>query len=136
MTSSQPVTTPNALNFTPDNKRCYAYSGAVTVTNVVNTLLEFSTNSEYLKVKVGFYSNGISNDDYNQIIYFNDVAVISQTVPQTYQSTATGYQPIELIIPPFTDVKITFANVTDTSSNVWTLALSGEAYGMSEVGYQ
>jgi len=107
---------------------CYAYSGTTTVTNTVNTVLEFNSGKEYLKVKIAFYSNGISNDDYNQIIYLNGNAVVSQTVPQTYQSTATGYQPIDLVITPNTHVKITLANVTDTSSNIWTTVLTGRVY--------
>jgi len=53
LTSSQPITTPNAINFTPDNKHAYAYSGIVGVTNIEVALLEFETNSEYIIARFG-----------------------------------------------------------------------------------
>jgi len=53
MTSSQPIVTRNALNFTPDNLRCYAYSGTLNVTAETVTALNFTTETAYI---VGSFS--------------------------------------------------------------------------------
>lgn len=119
------------INFIGDC--CFAYSGSTFVNNAVTTVLKFNSGPNFLKVKIGFFSNGISNDDYNQIISFNGIAILDQTVPQTYQTTATGFQPIDLIIPPFTEFKVTFQNVTDTSSNYWSAVLTGKVYAGAEI---
>ena len=119
------------INFIGDC--CFAYSGVIAVNNGLHTMINFNSGPNFLKVKTSFHSEAISNDDYNQIISFNDIAIINQTVPQTYQSTATGYQPIDLIIPPFTDFKITFQNSTDTSANNWTAVLTGKVYSGAEI---
>ncbi len=61
MTSSQPVVTPNALNFTPDNKHCYAYSGDIPASTSPTQVLEFNTNTEYVMANIiwnGHVDNG------------------------------------------------------------------------------
>ena len=136
MSSSQPVTTPNALNFTPDNKRAYAYSGVKGINNSVAELIGFSTNSETFDARIQFFVNNISNDDVEYIIKFNDVQVLAFLQPQTYQSSSGGYVPIHMIIPPFTDVSITLQNKTDSSTLDHSCSITGNVYGMVDVGYQ
>jgi len=136
MTSSQPVATPNALNFTPDNKRSYAYSGLIGVTNSVTTLLEFNTNSEYIIAELQVINGTASNEDFIYKVYFNDVEIarwhffyastIHQTMPQPYQ----------ILIPPFTKFHITAENNTAGTSRDHSVTLTGEAYGMTDTGFQ
>jgi len=78
VTSSQPVTTPNALNFTPDNKNAYAYSGALTITTgSYATGLEFSTNSEYILAKFQITSlDSTGSDLYYKIQSYRHVVVL------------------------------------------------------------
>ena len=61
----------NALQFTNDNKHCYAYSGIIGVSNSEKTMLLFNTNSEYLKVLSQPFNSTASNDDLTWKIYFN-----------------------------------------------------------------
>jgi len=135
MTNSQPVATPNAINFTPDNKHCYANSGMIGVPNAETTMLEFNTNSEYLNVKVHLGSASTSGDDYIWKLYFNDVLIMSHYILNTYpiDRPDTGGK---FIIPPFTNVKMTMENNTDTSANNWFNSISGTAYGMTKTEYQ
>jgi len=136
VTSSQPVTTPNAINFTPDNLRCYAYSGEVSVANVELFLLDFQTNSEYINGQVLLGSKAQENEDYEFKIYFNDVIIFSSTFGDQ-GAIYIGNWPIPIIIPPFTAVKMSLDNISgDTDSRVWTIGLTGEAYGMTETGFQ
>ena len=48
--------------------------------------------------------------------------------PQTYQSTSTGFVPMEVIITPNTHVQITLQNVTNTNAHTFTTVLVGEVY--------
>ena len=135
MTSSQPVTTPQALNFTPDNKRAYAYSGSTNVDNNETDVLTFSTNSEYIDghFKPIYFSTS-SSDDASFIVKFNDVSVFICTVNSA--TSDTPYQDVRLIIPPFTDVSISAYNRTDTSTIAVGCSITGLAFGMIETGYQ
>ena len=45
------------LQFTDDNKHAYAYSGDVVVSASNTTMLEFSTNSEYLEAMFEYHGN-------------------------------------------------------------------------------
>jgi len=132
MTSSQPVATPNALNFTPDNKHCYAYSGIFSVADTETTLIQFNTQSEYIVASIIFNSQ-TNEKNFSHKIYFNDVVV------QEFLSLHSGGRKnndLEMIIPPFTDVKLTSDNVQDGSAKNQIVSLIGKAYGMSDVGYQ
>jgi len=135
MTSSQPVVTQNAINFTPDNKRCYAYSGVMGVTNTEKTMIQFQTNSEYLIAKVLFSYVDNDTEDYRYRIYFNDVVV--QAILQGRKDYDFSYEyAVPMIIPPFTDVKLTAQNVDNANERSQLVSLTGKAIGMAEVGYQ
>jgi len=141
VTSSQPVTTPNAINFTPDNKHAYAYSGRFTVSTSNQTQLLFNTNTEYINGI--FQGHGPISEVTAQNgristwkIYFNDeiVAYIKADTTDDFEGTTPNL--VKLIIPPFTKVEV----ITDSNSidadfyNAFTF--TGAVYGMTETGYQ
>jgi len=132
--SGETVTSRNGLQFTNDNKFAYLYSGVTTINNTVGTLFDFFTNSEYLNAKISFFTNNISNDDFEYLIFFNDIQVVAFLQPQTYQSNAGGYVPVELIIPPFTRVKATLQNKTDGSGLDFTGVVTAEVGMAPRVG--
>jgi len=135
MTSSQPVITPNAINFTPDNLRCYAYSGAINVDNNEATVLEFSTNSEYIDGNFQpVYFSTASTDNATFFVKFNGVSVFANTVDSS--NADTPFQDIRLIIPPFTTVTITAYNRTDGDTISVGASITGKVFGMTETGYQ
>jgi len=138
VTSSQPVVTQNAINFTPDNKRAYAYSGLTEVTDTRVTLIEFDTNSEYLLGKVQFMQGEYHNDKYEYRIYFNDIQIttIIKFGPGDTNGEAPNYYPVLIIVPPFTNVKMTAENVENTNGNKQIANFVGKAIGMTETGYQ
>ena len=132
MTSSQPVATPNALNFTPDNKHCYAYSGVVTLSTSYQTLLEFTTQSEYVKAILQLMADldDLSTSWLDYELKFNDVIVAHAQM----ERNNFDWEPLDIIIPPFTEVKFN-AKVQATTPKA-TAVLIGEAFGMTDVGYQ
>jgi len=143
MTSSQPVATPQALNFTPDNKHAYAFSGDVIVTNGAGqvTMLEFQTNSEYIVAEFSFGTGDTTFSAAKNIGYqinYNDTLIFSQ-LSITDGDGTLNYDgacfPQKMIIPPFTSVKVT-GFTTDTDNIDCFCMFSGQAIGMTETGYQ
>lgn len=107
--SGDTVTSRNGLQFTNDNKFAYIYSGDVSVASgsPETTMLEFSTNSEYLRAKFEIHGT-LSQIGQNQIrinVQMNGIDVID-----TYWDAALDSSifdtPSKLIIPPFTDCAI------------------------------
>jgi len=137
MTSSKPVTNVNAINFTPDNKGCYAYSGAVGVAGDEKDLCNFDTNSEYLEAKILFRyaGTGSEGDNYSYRVRFNDILIIAYLTDHSlvqYQNNVL----IPVIVPPFTNVRLTAENITDTSTHDQAVIFVGRAVGLTETGYQ
>jgi len=120
------------LQFTNDNKKCYAYSGIIAVNNTEKTLLNFSTNTEYINAIVQFNGGATGGgDNYVYRIKFNNVII------QEYVSNSNAddlYEELKIIIPPFTDVQCTAQNATDTSNNDQIVSLIGKVGMPQRVG--
>ena len=132
MTSGNPVTQ-NAINFTPDNKRAFAYSGVVSVTNAKVNLIEFDTNTEYLASEVYIFNGSGSGDDIEYTIEFNDVIVMKIYYLNTIRLEIFK---TKIIVPPFTNVKITGDNIQSSTGRDHTAHVYAKAVGMTETGYQ
>ena len=121
-----------SLQFTPDNKFAYAYSGSIDVDENEITLIEERTNSEYIVAQIQF--NNLEEDDvedYLHKIYLNDVVV------QGFIQGRTDYDnkyesAIPIIIPPFTTFKLTSQNITNTESHAEVVSLTGSVHGAIE----
>jgi len=136
VTSSQPVATPNAINFTPDNKHAYAYSGSLLNGSGAGAadqqLLLFQTNSEYLRSKFQFTTTQSSGHDFYVDIFFNDVLIVQL---KEDSSDVEGFPIlIRLIVPPFTSVKVMVGQNSTGYYNQCNVV--AEVYGMTETGYQ
>lgn len=108
-------------------QHCYAYSGEVAVANTELALLEF-TSSGIIVGQVQLGSRAAENEDYEFRIYFNDNVVFSAIFGNQSQNEI-GSWPIPIIIPPYTNVKVTLDNIADTDSRVWTVGITGRVYG-------
>ena len=136
MTNSQPVITRNSINFTPDNKRCYAYSGIMSINQNETTMIEFDVNSEYIISHIQFNSNlSLGDDMFRFKVYINNV-VIQAHVAGRHDYDQKYENFLQVIIPPFSTVKLTAQNINDTNARDQIVSLTGEAVGMAEVGYQ
>ena len=137
MSSSQPVKTPNALNFTPDNKHAYAYSGAIPISSSdgEKTYLEFKTNSEYIDAFFQAFYGDLSSDWWKFNIYFDDQLMSQWATNHNASNFNEDLESIRMIIPPFTTVKCTLAVGTATVDYM-NVNVTGKAYGMVDVGYQ
>jgi len=109
--TSQTVTGPG-LQFTDDNKYCWAYSGEINVSNSSITALNFTTNSEYIRARFQLSSDSGSSDNIRSIIYFNDIQVYSALYTEDNLKPWSDLLDLHLIIPPFTTVLFTLINTT------------------------
>ena len=137
MTSSQPVATPNAINFTPDNKRAYAYTGIVSIgSGNTAIVLDGNTNSEYLHGTMQGGRNDKTSAEVVHEIYFNSVRVwYSKMDNGKNPNQAPSSTPLILIIPPFTHVEWKVTS-TDAETSTFTGIFTAEAVGMTDTGFQ
>jgi len=94
-----------SLQFTPDNKHAYAYSGSKD-TSTEKTLLDFTTNSEYLKGRFEFnadFSTG-GGAGMRVQIFLDDIMIVEER--DTSNNWLTGDNEFHVIVPPFTNVKV------------------------------
>jgi len=138
VTSSQPVATPNAINYTPDNLHAYAFSGVVasagSQSSATTRTLLFETLSGYLKIRLTFSNTNISttaNEYY--LVKFND-QIVYKAENEHGLDTVTNPTVIYMIIPPFTKVETLVGTSADGYD--FTTIISGKAYGMTETGFQ
>tara|TARA_R110000823_G_scaffold247093_1_gene370917 strand:+ start:57 stop:473 length:417 start_codon:yes stop_codon:yes gene_type:complete len=137
--SGQNIITPNAINFTPDNKRVFAYSGVQDYGGVQHaeyTILNLDTNSEYIDAKFQYGFSEYQSDDTIAIIKLNDIIVCENYFNDTRMAFNYGMSPILLVIPPFTNVKVIFINKATATAYEVTAHMIGEAFGMTETGFQ
>jgi len=101
--ASQTITGPD-LQYTQDNLRCFAYSGAIGSTSgstATQTLLDFKTKSAYIDAKLLFFATSGSNNSLRLKLQFNDYNVLENNAKGYYNEIPFWS---DLIIPPFTHV--------------------------------
>jgi len=122
------------LNFSPDNKFCYGYSGQKTTDGGVwsaNTeLLNFTTGSEYIIGTFIIHTDLITGYNLFIAIQFNDVTVLNMKTDGVPPYGMELLNNAKLIIPPFTKVEFLFGTqgVTTTATGI----LSGVVHGAIE----
>ena len=107
----------------------YGISGVVSIDNTEASALEGTTNTGIIIGTVQFFSDQNAGDDYVLRIYYNDQAVVQARLSATHDTAPYGYYPINVVVPPLTNFKVTLDNVTDTSFQNWTILLTGRVYG-------
>ena len=126
------------LQFTPDNKFCYAYNWYA-MSATARSELTFTTNSEYIK---GIFqiNAGVNTTDPSvatvqsiAIISFNDInisllAATAGATPDRRPSSNTQ----ELIIPPFTTVNVIVDDYNDYGDRVGSIGFTGSVHGAIE----
>jgi len=125
--ASQTIAGPD-LQFTQDNKRCFAYSGDVTVGASATQMLKLQTQSEYI-VSEFEYHGALAQIGQNQIaleVTLNGISVIHTFYEAAIDHTLYDTPP-KLIIPPFTEFIITLAQASG-SDRTMQVTLTGNVY--------
>ena len=133
---SSDVVTGKALQFTNDNKHCYSYSGSLSIdASATKTFLDFMTNSEYIKGQITIGRNVKTSAEHEVFVYLNDVLVFYSKMDNgnTVTNQTPNSIPLELIIPPFTTLKLDIKSA-DAATTQKTAVFTGRAYMTNRVG--
>jgi len=108
----------------------YAYSGAVNTANenVEVTSLEFTTGSGFVLTSFQFHNNQTTGDDIHFTLYLNSLVVFGITM-QYSGTDKIENPPTAILIPPFTEVKVTVANATQDAARETLTTMTGRVYG-------
>jgi len=134
VTSSQPIVTQNAINFTPDNLRCYAYSGGLTIADTnTHTALSFITGTYYCAVDFLFWRRSWESNDVAFYVEFNGQQVLAWIGGS---NPPGGSEKKPIIIPPFTEVIVYIDKQEHSSSSVVGVNMTGKVFGTIKTEYQ
>jgi hypothetical protein len=129
--------TSETLQFTNDNKHAYAYSGNIPIpTNSDTTILNFNTNSEYIKSKFVWFGDIAYLSSSKVITFkikFNDIEVYDNSRLTHSAHSWADQDVIPLIIPPFTNVKA-IIYTDDTGERTFGCAVTGKVGMPQRVG--
>jgi len=121
--SSNPAGTGTTLNYVGDF--AYAYSGEVGVDDNETTLLEFNTGNNIL---VGTFQHmyfADSADNYRWFLYLDGSKIGAAATGSLIE---TDRNEIELVIPPYSNIRISAQNFADSSSNNMGALVVGRIY--------
>ena len=107
----------------------YAYSGKVAVDDNETTLIESRTGN-FLFVgtwQPQYMVTSPSGDDYLFQVSLND-NIVASVILAAAADRDSFYRPVKLIIPAYTVVKMTAANVTNSDTNDVGGVLTGRTY--------
>jgi len=103
----------------------YAYSGGISLNNQTKTALEFQTGNKTIKAKVqhtGRFALYGSSKTMEMIISMNGVKIIQMSRLTNAAHGAIDFDPIHIIIPPYTTIKIeVYTDDTQNLDNFVTL---------------
>ena len=124
--------TGQALQFTNDNKYCWAYSGVLAIDNTESTMLEFTTNSEYIIAEFNFTTTERTGDQLFGNIFMNELKLATSWSGLSTGNAEPSY-PVKLIIPPFTILKVTGDNIT-AAAREFAVTMTGKVGMPQRVG--
>lgn len=105
----------------------YGYSGQVAVADSEISFFEFTSGSYYTVVGLQVFNFSNSSDDMQYKVYLNDGLVVSW-LPPTSTNLQEPPQPVSLVIPPYTQVKITGFNLGSSAGRNHTASITGRIY--------
>lgn len=111
-------------------KFAYGYSGIVGCDNNDTIMMEFTTGSGFIDMKV-LVCNSVSlstGDDFRYSVYLNDV-ICTQWYGLGVQDPLAGRNPLPFLIPPFTKMTIRADNQGGTAKRDHTVNIVGRVYG-------
>jgi len=118
------------LQFTPDNKNAYAYSGVKSI-GPEEILLEIQPNSEYLICEINIGAGSRTDNDYKARFVLDDIVVFEKYLNNTYDPLPTIFN-LDFIIPPFANFKLKIGNQSTVTAFNWSAILTAKVKGAIE----
>jgi hypothetical protein len=101
----------------------YAYSGAEGQGSSAGevTKLDFTTGNHYIVSKLAGYYGDLSNDWWKMTVFFNEIRILQWATNHNSNPYSEDSDTINLIIPPLTNVRVTFQVGSDADYTAVTL---------------
>jgi len=112
------------LNYLGDH--CFAYSGVINASGETN-YLDFTSGGGYILADIQALTDQANGDDFNIKFYVNGIVV--GTAHAFFYSNSTyvvGAAQWQLLIPPYTNIKITIEN--SGTADEWAVMLIGKVH--------
>jgi hypothetical protein len=125
VSGGNPSGTGTSLNYIGNH--AYAYSGVITATNVVSTLLDFTIGGHYIKGIVQFYqppNQGTDNMGFE--VFVNDEKIYGLEFLQGAE--AGRYNEMQIMIAPFDHIQVKVNNFSGTSGREVGVNIVGRVY--------
>ena len=131
--ASSNVTAGTGLELNYIGNHCYAYSGTFDAATSFADVLQFTTGKEYIVSIIS--CNGLVNPadtgpGTNSIfkIQLNGI-VVAYVKVETSNESMPSLIPIEIIMPPYTNVTVSVISDQATTAKVGSVTLTGKLYG-------
>jgi len=105
-----------------------AFSGVIGVDNTETTLINALSGDYTIKASLYFGTGSVSSRDMLWKVYLSESIVYSYVSSGTNQAGANPQNYIEMIIPAFSQFKITSENETDSNTENQSVVLVGRIY--------
>jgi len=112
------------LQFSPDNKFAYGYSGVITdpaSSSAASTALLFTTQSEYLEAKLTLTTDEASTAAAFVECFFNDIKIM-RLVADSGSLNNPMITPYDMLIPPFTKFELKVGANATMDFTAWITA--------------
>jgi len=108
----------------------YGYSGAVDCDNTETDLINSNSGTGVIYAEIFFdYLESAGTEDFLFRVYLNDLLIYAYTKDQATDASPGNWFP-KLIVPPFSHLKITAQNITDTTPREMAVGVTGRVYGV------
>jgi len=112
------------LNYVQD--RVYAFSGIIGATNTETDLLNFTTGNKVVDGQVYLALVSNSADDYIFNVYINNILAFGAVTKAGANYGMPRNVIIPIIVSPYTVVRVTAQNVSDSSSQNCCATINGK----------
>jgi len=106
----------------------YALSGIIDTDNSETTFLDFTSGVGVIVADINVCYPVDSGLDFMMKLYFNDVIVQQYLIVREFATMRGWGAGLAMIIPPFTLVKLTGANVTSGATEELIASIAGRVY--------
>ena len=110
----------------------YGYSGVLDIDNTETNMLNFQTGNFYFVGTIQFNYAERNGEAFMYRLYLNDsiVQAFADSGGSNAEPQPTNF--IDIIIPPYTEVKATAQNIVDTASRDQVCSMAGRIYRTSD----
>ncbi len=105
-----------------------AYSGIIPVDNTETTMIDALSGSHTIKAKLYFSTGSRSSRDMGWTVLLNGIEVYQYVSAGTTAAGANPQNHMQIIIPPYTQFKITSINREDANSENQSVVLVGKVH--------